>query len=316
MKIGVLFPGYGSQYIGMAKELYDDSRIIQEYFEEASQCLDTNFVKLCFASSDTELSRPDHAYTALFLVSSALYAVLKSHGVNPWRVAGYNQGEFSAIHAASGFTFPDGLYLLSKYATLYAQLLSTQDANGIRVCGVPFEPLNNLCQKISKPDHLVYIAIQNLPQEHIVMGHPAAIELVRERVIEYADAEIFDADVELGLHAPCMEPVVTGLKTYSEKVDFKDLSIPLVTNAQATLVTEGADVKTGLMQQIESMVRWSDSMAQFSEADLIIEVGPGSHLTALAKKIYPDKLFISLNTNEDFNELARLLQPLETQQEL
>ncbi|MBS1986887.1 ACP S-malonyltransferase [Candidatus Dependentiae bacterium] len=316
MKIGVLFPGYGSQYIGMAKELYDDSRIIQEYFEEASQCLDTNFVKLCFASSDTELSRPDHAYTALFLVSSALYAVLKSQGVTPWRIAGYNQGEFSAIHAASGFTFPDGLYLLSKYATLYGQLLSTHDANGIRVCGVPFEPLNSLCQKISKPDRLVHIALQNLPQEHIVMGHPAAIELVRERVIEYSDAEIFDADVELGLHAPCMEPVVAGLKTYSEKVDFKDLSIPLVTNAQAALVTEGSDVKIGLMQQIESMVRWSDSMAQFSEADLIIEVGPGSHLTALAKKIYPDKLCISLNTNEDFNELARLLQPLETQQEL
>ncbi len=316
MKIGVLFPGYGSQYIGMAKELYDDSRIIQEYFEEASQCLDTNFVKLCFASSDTELSRPDHAYTALFLVSSALYAVLKSHGVTPWRVAGYNQGEFSAIHAANGFTFPDGLYLLSKYATLYGQLLGTQDLNGIRVCGVPFEQLNSLCQKMSKPDRWVHIALQNLPQEYIVMGHPAAIELVREHVIEYPEAEIYDADVELGLHAPCMEPVVTGLKTYSEKVDFKDLSTPLVTNAQATLVTEGADVKTGLMQQIESMVRWSDSMAQFSEADLIIEVGPGSHLTALAKKIYPDKLCISLNTNEDFNELARLLQPLETQQEL
>jgi len=316
MKIGILFPGYGSQYIGMAKELYDDSRIIQEYFEEASQCLDTNFVKLCFASSDTELSRIDNAYTSVFLVSSALYALLKQHGITPWRVSGYNQGEFSAIYAAGGLTFPDGLYLLSKYALLYGQLLSTTDLNGIRISGIPFDSLNMLCQKMSKPDREVHIAIQNLPQEHIVMGHPAAIELVREHAMEHPEVEIYDAEVELGLHAACMESVVSSLRTYSEKVDFKGLSYPLVTNTQASLVTEGSEVKAAALKQLETMVRWSDCMEQYAESDLIIEVGPGSTLTTLAKKIYPDKLCISLNTKEDFKELERLLKPLETQQEL
>lgn len=315
MKIGILFPGYGSQYIGMAKDLYDDSRVVQEYFEEASNCLDINFVKLCFASSDTELSRIDNAYPAIFLVSSALYALLKESGVTPYRIAGYNQGEFSAIHAANGFTFPDGLYLLSKYATLYGHLLSTSDVNGIRISALPFEQLNTVCQKMSKPDRWVQIAIQNLPKEHIVMGHPAAIELVREHVMELAEVEIYDAEVELGLHAPCMEPIVAALKTYSQKVDFKDLSIPLVTNADAAVVTEGADVKAALMKQVESVVRWSDCMTAFAECDLLLEVGPGSALTALAKKLYPDKLCKSINTKDDFNELHRLLKPIEPQQE-
>jgi [acyl-carrier-protein] S-malonyltransferase len=316
MKIGILFPGYGSQYIGMAKELYDDSRIVQEYFEEASQCLDTNFVKLCFASSDTELSRIDNAYTSVFLISSALYAVLKQYGITPWCVAGYNQGEFCAIYAAGGFTFPDGLYLLSKYALLYGQLLSNSDVNGIRISGIPFDPLNTLCQKISKPDREVHIAIENLPQEHIVMGHPAAIELVREHVMEHPEVEIYDAEAELGLHAPCMEPIVSSLKTYCEKVDFKDLNYPLVTNTQASLVTQGNEVKAAALKQLETMVQWSDCMKQYAECDLIIEMGPGSTLTTLAKKIYPDKLCISLNTKEDFKELERLLQSLENQQEV
>jgi [acyl-carrier-protein] S-malonyltransferase len=307
MKIGVLFPGYGSQYIGMAKELYDDSRIVQEYFEEASNCLSTNFVKLCFASSDTELSKIDNAYTSIFLVSSALYALLKESGITPYYVAGYNQGEFSALYAAGGFTFPDGLYLLSKYASLYAQLLTTIDVNGIRISGVPFNQLNDLCQKTSKADRWVHIAIQNLPNEHIVIGHPEAIEHVREHVMEHPEVEIYDADVEVGLHAPYMEPVVSSLRMYSEKVDFKDLTIPLITNADALVVTEGAAIKAAVMKQLESVVRWSDCMTHFATCDLIIEVGPGSFLTTLAKKLYPDTLCKSVNTKEDWKELQQLL---------
>src|SRR5690606_20836996 len=123
MKIGMVFPAQGSQFVGMGKELYDDSRIMQEYFEQASNCLDINFVKLCFASSDAELSILNHTYTSLFLVSSSLYALLKDAGIEPSIVAGYNIGEYAAMHAASSLSLPDGLYLLNKYANFYQDLL-------------------------------------------------------------------------------------------------------------------------------------------------------------------------------------------------
>src|SRR5579872_2129839 len=100
MKIALLFPGYGSQFVGMGKELYDEHRIVQEYFEEASNCLNINFVKLCFASSDAELRKAENAYTALFLVSSAIAALLQQYGVTPHAVAGYNIGQLSAVHVA------------------------------------------------------------------------------------------------------------------------------------------------------------------------------------------------------------------------
>lgn len=307
MKIGVLFPGYGSQFIGMAKELYDESRVVQEYFEEASSCLDVNFVKLCFASSDTELARMDNAYASIFLVSSALFALLKERNVKPYLIAGYNQGEFAAIHAAGGFTFPDGLYLLSKYSSLYAEMLTSVDANGIRVSGLSFEQIHDACQKITKPGRWVHVALQNLPTEHVVMGSPEAIERVRERVMEQPEVEIYDADVELGLHAMSMEPVVNNLKIYSEKVDFKDLTVPMVSNARAQAIMQAADVKSALIEQLQSMVRWSECLQKLGECDLLVEVGPGTLLTTMVKKVYPDKHCMAINTQEDIDTLERLV---------
>ena len=126
MKIACLFPGYGSQFVGMAKELYDEYRIVQEYFEQANYCLpDLNFIKLCFASSDIDISQMQHAYTANFLVGSSLYGLLREQGFKPDVVLGCNQGEYAALYAAKSFSFPDGLYLLSKYASFYMQALES-----------------------------------------------------------------------------------------------------------------------------------------------------------------------------------------------
>src|SRR3984957_20471227 len=110
MKIAFLFPGYGSQFVGMGKELYDESRIIQEYFEEASNCLNINFVKLCFASSDAELGKVTNAYGSLFLTRSAIAALLNEQRTVPDVVAWHALGELSAICSMHGISLPDGLY--------------------------------------------------------------------------------------------------------------------------------------------------------------------------------------------------------------
>ena len=142
MKIGMIFPGYGSQFVGMCKELYDSSRLVQEYFEEAANCLNSNVVKLCFASSDAELSKMQNAYPAMFLVSSAIAALLRQEGIEPHIVAGYNTGEYAALFAAKAMTFPDGLYLLSKYAQSYQELLDElKEVDLVRVTGITADEL-------------------------------------------------------------------------------------------------------------------------------------------------------------------------------
>ena len=119
MKIGMFFPDYGSQYVGMGKDLYDESRLMQEYFEEAYNCLSINFVKLCFASSDAELSALEHAYVSIFLTSVSLAALVKEEGIPYFCGGGHGIGELSAICIIDGISLPDGLYFLQKYALFY-----------------------------------------------------------------------------------------------------------------------------------------------------------------------------------------------------
>src|SRR5437870_3091921 len=107
MKIAMIFPGYGAQFVGMGKELYDESRVIQEYFEEAYNCSNLNFIRLCFASSDSELSQISNAYTSIFLLSCSLSELLKENNIKPDLVAGYGIGYFAAIFASGAITFPD-----------------------------------------------------------------------------------------------------------------------------------------------------------------------------------------------------------------
>ena len=149
MKIALLFPGYGSQYVGMGKDLYDEYRIVQEYFEEASHCLNSNFVKLCFASSDAELGKMVNAYTALFLMGSATYAVLKENGIEPDVVTGYNNGESAALFAAGCFSFPDGLYLLNKYCSFYQEIVDGMDVDLIHVTNVSTKQIEDACERVS-----------------------------------------------------------------------------------------------------------------------------------------------------------------------
>jgi [acyl-carrier-protein] S-malonyltransferase len=308
MKIGMVFPGYGSQFVGMAKELYDESRIIQEYFEEASNCLNNNFVKLCFASSDVELARMDNAYTALFLVSSSLAAWLKQELELPLAVtAGYNIGEYSALHSLGCFSFPDGLYLLSKYATFYQEFLATGSYAGIRIQGLSANVVEDICRQVTTDSAKATIGLYVVPYEQIVTGDAHAVSAVSEQ-IKSLQADVSEAPLALGLHSPSMDSVATQFKLYMEKVDFKDLSAPLITSTEVQEIRTGSEVKTELVKQLYSPVLWYQTMKQLSPCDIIIEIGPGTALQQMLKALYPDKLIVSINRREDLQELTTSLK--------
>jgi [acyl-carrier-protein] S-malonyltransferase len=303
-----VFPGQGAQFVGMGKELYDEARIMQEYFEEASNCLDTNFVKLCFASSDIELARMSNAYPSIFLISSSIYALLKEEGIKPDKVAGYNLGEYAAIFAAGGISFPDGLYLLTKYAHFYQELLdSIDDVAALYIKGIESELLHDICLKASEGDKIATIAVYNLPSEHVVTGHSKAVEYVRDFVEEHKNQTMTAVDVAIGLHSSLMDPVVDNFKIYLEKVDFHDLEIPLINCIAAEQVQEGGVAEMSIIHQINMPIFWNDVLDKFSDCDLLIEIGPGTVLHEMAKKKYPEKLIVSINKQEDIETLKEII---------
>lgn len=307
MKVIALFPGYGSQFVGMGKELYNEHRIVQEYFEQASSCLDINFVKLCFASSDMELSKMHNANTSIFLVGSAISALLKEADITYDLVAGYGHGEYTALFAADGISFPDGLYLLNKLSGFYQKVLADSDIHALHVSGILTQELSMICATASVDDEYVSIALHCTKVDHIIAGSMIAIDKVKKMIAQYSHAKCYNTTVELGLHSPLFNGVADQFKMYLEKVDFKDLRVPLLSCADGAPIEQGALVKHHVIEHINSPVRWDRIMESCADADVIIEIGPGLQLSGMIAGMYPEKKVVAVNKNADIDTLKDML---------
>ncbi len=310
MKIAMMFPGYGSQFVGMSKELYDQNRLVQELFDQASSCLDINFVKLCFASSEAELSTMRHAYTAIFLVSSAIAAVLAEKSIKPDAVAGFNHGVYAALFAAQSLSLPDGLYLLNKLAFFYQQNLDQNNFVALLIEGLTSKELQSVCELAQKNGERAYIAVYETEKRHIVIGHKKAIELVQDKASEFSsqrEISIEYADLAVGLHSELAKPIIDEFKVYLHKVDFHNLSTPLIIHSGKEL-TQGADVAEYIVDRIECPVMWPSIMKRLSEYDCVIAIGPGKNLERWFKEVYPDTYIITVNRPEDIEAVVSYIE--------
>lgn len=303
MKIAIIFPGYGSQFVGMAKELYDESRLIQEYFEEASSCLDANFIKLCFASSDAELAKMSKAFPATFLVSVSLFKLLEQEGVKPCSFAGFNFGEWAALCASGSFTAPDGLYLLNKFAHYYEQALADMDVITVQVHGVKTKELESFLT--SYPD--VELAITETQTQHIIGGARKQIDqLCNQLEQNNKKVKTKTIDSAIGLHSAAMQSVIDQFKMYLEKVDFKDPQTPVISSLNQKEIKTGAQVKKHVLASLQEPINWHKTMKKFKDAEYIIEIGPGNYLATLAKQQYPDKIVLSVNKKADIDTIKEI----------
>lgn len=306
-KIGFIFSGYGSQWVGMGKDLYDSSRLVQELFEEASNCLDTNFVKLCFASSDAELSKIENAYVALYLVSTAISQVLKEAGIVPYKVAGYDIGQYAAISAIDALSMPDALYLLKKYASFFQAFLDEYPVKGMRVSGISLDELEKMCKKVSKKEQVAVVAVVEGDEQFVVTAtYDAGLEL-EEMLEKLSYVKLVDTSVAGGFHAPIMDGIVKQMKMYLEKVDFKDSTAPLIASVIGEPVTTGETIRAAVMQNIHAQTQWQKVQEKFADCDYILEIGPGKWLEKGFSARYPNKKVYALNGLQDIDHIKHEL---------
>ncbi|MCX5923525.1 MAG: ACP S-malonyltransferase [Candidatus Dependentiae bacterium] len=299
-RIGVVFPGYGQQFIGMGKDLYDELRTVQEFFEQAAGTAEINFVKLLFASSDEEILSIRSGYLAIFLFEASLYEVLHQRGLKPDFVAGYGIGEYAAAYASRSLNFVDALYLLNKYSQFYDEFIKDKDYTVLRVVReFDIQSIEELCKKKSTEENPVSVSAQNTNNAFYISGALKAIEKIQKHCVEEVIRKVKNVGPGYELHSDLVNEVVERLRPYYHKIQFRPLEVPVITNVEGVYVTSPDALESAIMRKINNRVQWLEVMKGFEGCDVILSVGPGDQLIEWFKEVYPDKEYHIVSSLKD-----------------
>lgn len=281
-----VFPGQGAQYVGMGKALSESFAPAKQLLEKADETLDFALSKVMFEGPESDLKMTANTQPALFVSSMMVLEVLKSEGFGFDLVAGHSLGEYSAICAAGGFSFEDGLKLVRLRGQLMAEAGTEHPGSMAAIIGVDDEKIQELCDQVQNVG-LVVPANFNCPGQIVVSGESVAVAKLVENC-SAAGVKAVPLAVSGAFHSPLMQSAQAGLADAISKTQFHDLQKPLVANVTAKTVTSAKEIADLLVRQLVSPVRWNQSM-QYAVKECGItagvEVGVGHVLSGLQRKI-------------------------------
>lgn len=281
-----VFPGQGAQYVGMGKALSESFVPAKQLLEKADDTLGFSISKVMFDGPEEDLKITANTQPALFVSSMMVLEVLKSEGVDFDFVAGHSLGEYSAICAAGGFSFEDGLKLVRLRGSLMAKAGQEHPGSMAAIIGVDDDKIQELCDAV-KNVGIVVPANFNCPGQIVVSGEVDAVKALVDNC-GAAGVKAVPLAVSGAFHSPLMQSAQAGLADAIANTKFNDLQKPLIANVTAQTVTSGAEIKDLLVRQLVSPVRWNQSMAYaIKELGVTsgVEVGVGHVLAGLQRKI-------------------------------
>ena len=290
--IGLLFPGQGSQYVGMGLDLKENSEKAKEYFDISNEIMNCDIQSIIFNGPEELLKKTEYTQPAIYIVSVITGYLLIDKGLKPTALAGHSLGEYSALAIGGAFDFTTGLKLVKSRSENMANAGMEKSGTMAALVGLDDETVINLC-KSYEGNGVVVPANFNSPGQVVISGNINAVEWAITSSKDAGARMAVELNVSGAFHSPLMSPARENLAEMINSLEISDTVYPVFTNVDAKPVTKAIDIKSSLIQQLENPVLWAKSILEMKNKGInhFIEVGPGKVLQGLNKRI--DRSIIS-----------------------
>ena len=301
-KKAFVFPGQGSQYVGMGQDLYTHFPEAKIIFDQAHEILGRDIAALCFQGPEEDLKKTENTQAGIFLTSVCLARFLAKKGYQPDFVAGHSLGEVTACYIAGAFDLVNALKIIKARGEFMAASFASDRSAMAAVLGMDSAKLKEV---LTPYEHYpVVIANYNSPSQIVISGEKEGVRVASEALKEQGAKRVIPLPVSGAFHSPLMSSAASKFARYLEDIPFEDSKIPIILNRTAQPETKAQKLKENLSLQIKSPVFWVDSLHYLkNKVDFFIECGPGKVLTGLIKKTLPDTQIYSVSTLEDAQKL-------------
>jgi [acyl-carrier-protein] S-malonyltransferase len=294
--IAFLFPGQGSQVVGMALDLYDCEALARDRFAEANEILGFDLAALCFKGPAEILQLTANTQPAILVHSLIAHELLRRRGLTPVAVAGHSLGEYSALVAAGCLPFAEAVRLVHHRGQYMQEAVPVGVGAMAAILGLERIQVELACLEVID-DGVVQPANYNCPGQIVISGHAPAVRKAMARCLEKGAVKVMELPVSAPFHSALMEPVAERLAPELLQVAYEDLQVPVISNVEAKAISAKGRVPKLLIEQVTAPVRWQESMEMLVNmgVEAVVEVGPGKVLSALIRRIARHVKVLDLN---------------------
>ncbi|MCK6256977.1 ACP S-malonyltransferase [Fictibacillus sp. KIGAM418] len=308
-KIAFLFPGQGSQSVGMAQELAQNFVEARTIFDTADEKLGISLSSIIFEGPEEVLKRTENTQPALLTASIAVLEVFKKYGIQADYAAGHSLGEYSALVAAGSLSFEDAVYAVRQRGLFMEEAVPTGVGAMSAILGMKQEELEAITEKVTENGHAVQVANLNCPGQIVISGTAQGVADA-SRLAKENGAKVIPLQVSGPFHSSLMEPAAEKMQDVLDSITIQDAEIPVLANVSAKQVTDAEEIKEKLVKQIYSPVRWEETINELMAlgVDTFIEIGPGKVLSGLVKKVNRRANVIAISDEATINAAAEKLK--------